>query len=227
MKRLRKKYVGQEPHQVKTIRYLHCGEYGDQTGRPHYHACLFGFNFPDLVDLHNRYSSDNDHDILDVLNDVKTETKLQTSEILTKLWGKGHCTVGTLNYQTAAYTAGYVTKKMLQPETELLDNETGELTDIQKSYRTMSTRPGLGRGWFEKYGSDCYPSDYILHNGTKMQPPKYYEQILETQDPDALKRVKQQRIKHMHLNKEEHTTQRLMQKQKVKTSQLQSMKGKL
>ena len=40
MKRLRKRFG-------KGVRYFHCGEYGDLLGRPHHHACLFNFSFPD------------------------------------------------------------------------------------------------------------------------------------------------------------------------------------
>lgn len=61
IKRLRNKFG------TKSVRYYHCGEYGQMCancdrslfycqcgtaqivilGRPHYHACLFGFDFPD------------------------------------------------------------------------------------------------------------------------------------------------------------------------------------
>ena len=41
MKRLRKHY------QPKKIRFLHAGEYGEITGRPHHHAILFGISFDD------------------------------------------------------------------------------------------------------------------------------------------------------------------------------------
>ena len=40
MKRLRK-YCGKE------ISFFMCGEYGEKTARPHYHACIFGYDFDD------------------------------------------------------------------------------------------------------------------------------------------------------------------------------------
>jgi len=39
MKRLRKHYSG------RTIRYYMCGEYGENMGRPHYHAVFFNLRF--------------------------------------------------------------------------------------------------------------------------------------------------------------------------------------
>jgi len=40
MKRLRKKYGAK-------IRFFHCGEYGEDRGRPHFHACIFNHDFQD------------------------------------------------------------------------------------------------------------------------------------------------------------------------------------
>jgi hypothetical protein len=31
------------------VRFFHCGEYGDLTRRPHYHALIFGYDFPDRI----------------------------------------------------------------------------------------------------------------------------------------------------------------------------------
>ena len=41
MKRLRFHFRG------VPIRFYMCGEYGEDFGRPHFHACLFGLDFPD------------------------------------------------------------------------------------------------------------------------------------------------------------------------------------
>ena len=56
MKRLRKRFGG-------GIRFYHCGEYGERTRRPHYHACIFNFDFSDkklfkIVNNHRLYTSE-------------------------------------------------------------------------------------------------------------------------------------------------------------------------
>ena len=87
MKRLRKKY------NKKKIRYYQCGEYGEKFGRPHYHAIIFNHTFPDMKRVPGKHKD------------------LYTSEILKKIWKKGHVSIGTVNFETAAYVANYVQKK--------------------------------------------------------------------------------------------------------------------
>jgi len=78
MKRLRKKY----PHK---IRFFHCGEYGDQNKRPHYHALLFGHDFKDKKLWSN-----------------KGDFKLFVSQELAELWPYGFHTIGAVSFDTAA-----------------------------------------------------------------------------------------------------------------------------
>ena len=44
MKRLRK-FIGKDTK----IKYFSCGEYGDQSLRPHFHIIIFGYEFKDLI----------------------------------------------------------------------------------------------------------------------------------------------------------------------------------
>ena len=78
------------------FRFFHCGEYGDEKGRPHYHACVFGLQLFDLVP------------------DGKTKSgeMAYQSEELTQIWGKGKTQVGTLTFESAAYVARYIMKKV-------------------------------------------------------------------------------------------------------------------
>ena len=65
MKKLRKKYS-------EGIRFFHCGEYGEEFSRPHHHACIFNFDFPDKK-----------------LYTIRQNTKLYRSDNLEKLWPNG------------------------------------------------------------------------------------------------------------------------------------------
>ena len=82
LKRLRRAY----PKAV--IRYFGCGEYGERLGRPHYHLCVFGFDFPDKL-----------------LHTISGGHKLYRSASLEALWGFGHCLIGDLTFESAGYVA--------------------------------------------------------------------------------------------------------------------------
>jgi hypothetical protein len=217
MKRLRKKYGS-------GIRFYHCGEYGEvcrvcgkskrlckcstfyaSIGRPHYHACIFGFDFPDKQFY--KVSS--------------SGCPLYISPSLLKLWPYGFSTIGELTFESAAYTARYVMKKINGKMANDLDERfglyhyermnihTGEVFQCHPEYTTMSRRPGIGKTWYEKYSSDVYPHDYIVVNGVKCKPPKYYDNQLEITRPYIFEDVKEKRILDSIENMEEHTPERL------------------
>lgn len=192
------------------IRFFHCGEYGDETDRPHYHACIFGHMFGDLVHLKTVNGND-----------------LYTSATLDKLWTHGHCTVGTLTFQSAAYVARYVTKKITGKGAEVeyasVDGY-GELTEVDPPYATMSRRPGLGKEWWDKYKSDAYPSDFLVYNGKKMKPPKYYDDLLEKENKELWQEIKIERLKSAIQNKDDNTSDRLHIRQSIKTKQTTFLK---
>ena len=174
----------------KKIRFYMCGEYGqDQEllqmginaiGRPHFHAIIFGHQFPDLVPY-----AKNDND------DIQ-----YTSKILENLWGKGFVTVGDADWLSAAYVARYVTKKitgdMALDHYSYCDHETGETFLRQVEFSLMSRRPGIARDWFDKYKTDL-DKGFITFNGRKMQPPKYYDSLFEKEDPWLYQDLKEMR----------------------------------
>lgn len=93
MMRLRKRFGS-------GIGFFMCGEYGGQTLRPHYHACVFGWSPPDLV-----FWGKND------LGD-----DISTSKILDELWGLNDSSrvpnkIGSVTQKSAGYVARYVVKK--------------------------------------------------------------------------------------------------------------------
>lgn len=188
MKRLRKKFGN-------GIRFYQCGEYGDRYGRPHYHACIFNFDFPDRV-----------------LWKQSNGIPLYTSESLSKLWPFGYSSVGDVTFESAAYVARYIMKKLsgfkaaevhdvfdsvtetVYSKTfyEYVDFLTGETYMRRPEYTTMSRRPGIASGWFDKWAMvDTYPNDFVVLRGRKMLPPKFYDSKLPE---DMLKELKANRI---------------------------------
>ena len=199
MKRLRKKL-----HPLK-IRFFHCGEYGDQTRRPHYHALIFGYGFPDRKLFKKSKAGD-----------------LYTSELLTKVWGLGHASVGDLTYESAAYVSRYILKKvngrLKKSHYEVVDYETGEIIDLKPEYVTMSRRPGIAANWFHKYKSDVYPSDSIHLDGRSFRPPKFYDKIMKSIDPDMIEQIVKDRLDRF--DSKNNTPQRLKVRHEVMKSRL-------
>lgn len=148
------------------FRFFMAGEYGD-LGRPHYHACLFGVDFDDRV----------------VLRRGESGEMLYSSETLEALWGLGYTSVGEVTFESAAYVARYVMKKV-----------TGELAEVHyggrvPEYSRCSTGGrsglrGLGFGWFKRYGeSDVLPDGNVLVNGRRCAAPRYYRKLMREKFP--------------------------------------------
>ena len=204
MKRLRKKYKN------KKIRYYHCGEYGDKNFRPHYHAIIFGLEFDDQK-----------------LFTVNNGEKLYTSEKLEKLWPFGFSTIGTVTFESAAYVARYVMKKVngknAKNHYERVDSNTGEIYSLVPEYNTMSRRPGIAAGWFDKYKDDVYPSDNIHLREKTFRPPKFYDKMYEHLMPNEMEKIKMQRMKNMQKHAKDNTAERLAVKEQVKNAQLNKL----
>lgn len=211
MKRLRK-HGGKEGKEK--IRFFACGEYGEETLRPHYHACLFNYDFRDKIYLK-----------------TVNGNKLYHSDLLSKLWPFGFNTIGSLTFDSAAYVARYVTKKLtgkgiekakavfgLSPYNRC-DMLTGELYDVLPEFQTQSLKPGIGKTWYEKYQGDCYPSDEVIVNGKKTKPPRYYDTLY----PD-IESIKEKRVKRAEKRAWDNTPKRLRIKETIKMAQYDQLK---
>lgn len=217
MKRLRKKFA------PKTIRFFACGEYGETNPitkakdgglyRPHYHVLLFGEDFH----LDRKY-----------LKKSQSGSDTFTSETLTKLWGKGYCNIGSLNYQTAAYTARYCMKKvggqLAETHYQRIDQQTGEIYMLKPEFAVMSRNPGLGAQWYERFKSDAFPSDFLVHQGKKVSVPKFYTRKLKRQEEDLHKQIKEKRQAAINSDRVNHTPERLAVREEVKRAQISTLK---
>lgn len=139
----------------RKIRYFACGEYGDTTERPHYHAALFGAD-----PCWNGQS-----------NFGRSQTCCPPCNLLRDTWGLGHIHCGTLEQESAAYIAGYVVKKLTSPSDPKLEGRHPE-------FSRMSNRPGIGCHAMDEVASELmhYNLDTALdvpdalRHGTKMWP---------------------------------------------------------
>lgn len=162
MKRLRARFS------CVRIRFYMCGEYGEEFDRPHYHACLFNFDFPDKV----------------YLAKSPLGFKLYRSAILEDLWPFGFSSVGSVTFESAAYVARYCMKKITGPKAaahyEVLNVETGEVSERVAEFNHMSK--GVGAGWLERFHSDVYPHGTVVVRGVECRPPRYYDLRFKERD---------------------------------------------
>lgn len=180
------------------ISYLMCGEYGEKYKRPHYHACLFGLDFDDKI-----VCKDNG------------KIRLYRSPTLEQLWPYGFSTIGQVNFQTAQYVASYIVKRATEKELERVDGDTGEVFKVAPEYGRVSLKPALGLRWFAKYADDVYPHDYIVANGKKAKPPRYYDKLLEVQRPEQYAAMKEKRMQEKDTRRKDNTPRRLRDKETV------------
>lgn len=108
------------PHK---IRYYLVGEYGERTFRPHYHLCLYGLS-------------------------------VEHAQIIADAWAVngvalGHVVVGSLTFESAAYVAGYVTKKMTSQDDPRLGGRHPE-------FARMSLNPGIGAAAMDSVADILY-----------------------------------------------------------------------
>lgn len=194
MKRLRK-------HMKQQVRFYMCGEYGEQTMRPHFHAILFNCGFDDRQKFR----------LLD------SGCKLYTSKTLEKLWPFGMSSIGEVTFESAAYVARYVMKKMTGPGAEDHYRRVDEHGEYQLTpeFSHMSLKPGIGAPWLEKYAKDIYPLDYAVVGGKKLKPPKYYDRILQRVDVDSYEWLKYDRGVEAEKFADDNTEDRLAVKEHV------------
>ena len=152
-------------------------------GRPHHHACIFNFDFPDKEPWQ-----------------TKGGIILYRSKILEKLWSDpvtgesyGFTSVGEVTFESAAYVARYILKKFTNKDKTKVD---AHYMGKQPEFTTMSRAEGIGKRWFQKFKKDVYPNDYVLNKKlAKLKPPRYYDNIFKIESPEEMERIKAKRIR--------------------------------
>lgn len=175
----------------KLVKHYTSGEYGDGTGsrliNPHYHAILFGYDFSD-----KKYWK------------TQNGNRLYISDALNSIWGLGYAVLGDVTFESAAYVARYTLKKVYGDDAD--QHYQGRLPE--KSWSSQ----GLAKSWFEKYGSDVYPSDeIILRSGRKLVPPPYYDKLLLDYNPKLWEEVQNKRAEKINIQKNNFSLERFFE----------------
>ena len=138
---------------------------GDRLlGRPHYHAIIYGYDFPDKEHVTTRKGN-----------------KIYISELLESCWPYGKTEIGEANGTTARYTLKYVYKQLRGASADQykrIHPVTGEEYPIHPEFRRSSRNPGIGEPWFRKFSSDLHKGFSTL-DGKKYPIPRYYLKLME------------------------------------------------
>lgn len=195
LKRLRKHAAPTRP------RFYMCGEYGPENWRPHYHACIFGFDFPD-----KKYHAKS-----------PSGERIYRSASLEKLWPFGFSSIGAVTFESAAYVARYCVQKITGHNARFHYRRIDSAGEYQlpPEFNRMSLKPGIGARWLEKYQLDVYPHDYVVINGKECKPPKYYDRLFSRQFPDDFEELQFEREKDGRSRYQDNTPERLAVKEIV------------
>lgn len=177
-----------------SIRFYCCGEYGSDkeyidtkgntrkgTKRPHFHAILFNCEFPDMKPWR-----------MSVTEWSKEKNMLYRSEILDKLWKKGHAELNEVNFETCRYVAGYITKKYKGE----LAKKNYYKKNIVPPDTWMSRRPGIAKLFYEDNKEKFFkemPLYAVTKKGLKKVKSRYFDKQMEKDDEEKYLEIKEKR----------------------------------
>jgi len=196
------------------VRFFACGEYGEGTYRPHYHLLLFGLDWPDKRFYKN----------------AKAGQPLYNSDALDRIWGLGHCVVGSVDFDSCAYVSRYILEKRNGPQAAVWycwTDADGVVHERVPEFVVMSRRPGVGSLWFDKFGSRAFELDSVIMNGHEMKPPRFYEKKFELVDPGSLEALKAKRVRFAKTLAADNTPERRRVKDEVQRRNLAMWKRDL
>lgn len=175
---------------LKNTKYLACGEYGTENGRPHYHIIFFGLPL-NAEDFYNTKIIDKNY--------------FSQHKLIEKYWDRGFSYVSTATWNTIAYVSRYVTKKLYGNNA---DDERAQKGQIPEFIRMSK---GIAKEYWEKNKDSILKTDSITIRNAKgvhqTKPPRYFYRLLEKEDREMY-----QEIKNRHIEQNKHA-------QKVKDTQ--------
>jgi len=165
----------------RRLRYFACGEYGDVSQRPHYHAVIFGM--PSCYYGRTRHQR------------FKQGLNCCTScDAMQRAWFHGGVDLGQVERASAAYLCGYVTKKLTDRDDFRLGGRHPEFSRMSKQGGGLGARyiPEIASKLLElpRAVRDALPDvpGSLRHNGKPWPLGRYLVRKLREQigrSPDA------------------------------------------
>ncbi|AXH75129.1 MAG: replication initiator protein [Microviridae sp.] len=180
MKRLRKHLDSY--HDGKKVKYFMCGEYGGKTGRPHYHAIIFGHMFDDVF-----------------VHESRARFNIYRSPTLERLWNKGFSTIGECHYGTCAYVAKYSAKRF-GGEDSHVGKKVSELEHYYKTdgeHRRMEylrASQGIGKDFCLANADSILRTDKIPLRAYMHSTPRQFLNWLSVDYPVEVQAIKDKRM---------------------------------
>lgn len=161
-------------YRIGPFRYVACGEYGERFRRPHFHVALYGRDFREERLLYSK---------------ARGGEQLFTSPTVDKAWGKGLAPLGTLTFESSAYIARYITKRLTPSDRlsllPLHIEDDGEIIFPNPEFLVCSkgrkAGDGIGGSWWRQFAdSDVLPHGRIaVRGGRELPVPRYFKKQLD------------------------------------------------
>lgn len=149
------------------------GEYSPELMRPHYHGALFDYFPPDGKRWAKSRAGNDEY----------------VSAELSEAWGHGHVTYQHWSAGGARYIAAHQAWKLSGHASEarllVLDAEGIVVAQREPEFHLCSTRPGIGRGFFERYGEQALRLGFTVARDGAVPLPRYYLRLGKDLYPEA------------------------------------------
>ena len=183
----------------RRIRYFVAGEYGERNNRPHFHALLFDYDFPDKTPGRLLASG----------------MQLYTSALASKCWrNRGFVGIGSVTPASASYCVGYLFKRRTGAWAEehyKRVDDSGEYSMVAE-FASMSRKPGIGLDFAVKYAADIFPRGSCEFGGMTVPLPKYYVKKFKEAAPHMYEEYKASQEARAEARSEDNTEERLIVK---------------
>lgn len=160
------------------IRYLACGEYGEDNLRPHYHIIFLNCPLPTKTFYNAR---------------LKRGYWYYQNTLIERAWTKGISNISEASWNCISYTARYITKKINGE----LENEIYWANGIEKEFFRMSRDPGIGKPYYDLHKHEIYKHDSIMIKNLSgvhyEKPPKFFDDLYKAEYPDKWKEIQWKR----------------------------------